>query len=183
MIISFIIIFKTLNSELNILINYKSLGRSLIFLGLFIFILINNFIGLFPYIFTSSRHLVFTLSLALPLWLTFIIYGLLNNINYIFCHIVPIGTPIILTPFIVCIETIRNLIRPGSLAIRLIANIIAGHLLITLLGNSSINSGFYINLILLIQFMLIIFESAVCIIQSYVFIVLRTLYSTEVLYE
>nr|AIW06148.1 ATP synthase F0 subunit 6 [Gaeana maculata] len=178
---SFMIMFKTLNNELNILMNYKSLGSSLIFLGLFMFILMNNFIGLFPYIFTSSSHLVFTLSLALPLWLTFMIYGLLNNMNYMFCHMVPMGTPMILTPFMVCIETISNLIRPGSLAIRLMANMIAGHLLMTLLGNSSINSGFYINLILLIQIMLMMFEFAVCIIQSYVFMVLSTLYSTEVL--
>lgn len=182
-IIIFIIIFNSLNKELNTLIRLKSLGRSLIFLILFLFILFNNLIGLLPYVFTSSRHLIFTLSLALPLWLTFITFGWLNYINHMFCHLVPSGTPIILTPFIVCIETIRNLIRPGSLAVRLTANIIAGHLLITLLGNRSINSRFYISVILLIQIILIIFELAVRIIQSYVFIVLRTLYSTEVLYE
>ena len=66
----------------------------------------------------------------------------------------------------VCIETVRNLIRPGSLAVRLIANIIAGHLLITLLGKRSINSEIYMNIIILIQILLILFESAVCVIQS-----------------
>jgi F-type H+-transporting ATPase subunit a len=83
--------------------------------------------------------------------------------------------------FMVCIETIRRLIRPGSLAVRLIANMIAGHLLITLLGNSSIEAELYLFLIILIQMTLILFELAVSIIQAYVFTVLRTLYSGEVL--
>lgn len=173
-------ILNTISFELNLLINSRSLGRSLLFCSLFIFILFNNFLGLFPYIFTRSRHLVFSLSLSLPLWLTFVLFGFLNNTNHIFCHLVPIGTPAILIPFIVCIETVRNLIRPGSLAVRLTANIIAGHLLITLLGKRSINSEIYMNIIILIQILLILFESAVCVIQSYVFTVLRTLYYREV---
>nr|AWV83319.1 ATP synthase F0 subunit 6 [Meimuna oshimensis] len=176
----FMIVLKMLNNELNTLMGKKSLGSSLIFMGLFLFIFFNNLIGLFPYVFTSSSHLIFTLSLALPLWLTFMLFGWINNMNYMFCHLVPLGTPGILTPFMVCIETISNLIRPGSLAVRLTANMIAGHLLMTLLGNSSINCGIYINIILMIQILLMLFEFAVCIIQSYVFTVLSTLYSTEV---
>lgn len=172
-----------LNIELNLLINFKSLGRSIIFLSLFIFILLNNLLGLIPYIFTSSSHLVFTIRIALPLWLSFMIYGFINNINHIFCHLVPIRTPNILIPFIVIIERIRNLIRPGSLAVRLTANIIAGHLLITLLGNSSINYEMYSIIIIIFQILLILFELAVGIIQSYVFIVLRTLYYREVYYD
>nr|AWV83228.1 ATP synthase F0 subunit 6 [Graptopsaltria bimaculata] len=180
-IMFFIILFKTLNNELNVLMGYKSLGSSLIFMSLFMFIMLNNFFGLLPYIFTSSSHLVFTLSLALPLWLTFMLFGWINNLNHMFCHLVPTGTPGILMPFMVCIESISNLIRPGSLAVRLTANMIAGHLLMTLLGNSSINSGLYIYMILFVQIMLMLFEFAVCIIQAYVFTVLSTLYSTEVL--
>jgi F-type H+-transporting ATPase subunit a len=94
---------------------------------------------------------------------------------------VPQGTPGILIPFIVCIETIRNVIRPGTLAVRLTANIIAGHLLITLLGNTgpSISSSL-ISLLIITQILLLTLESAVAIIQSYVFAVLSTLYSREV---
>jgi F-type H+-transporting ATPase subunit a len=83
-------------------------------------------------------------------------------------------------PFIVCIETIRNVIRPITLAVRLTANIIAGHLLITLLGNT----GPILNLILIgliiAQTLLLTLERAVAIIQAYVFSVLSTLYSREV---
>ena len=95
---------------------------------------------------------------------------------------VPQGTPFILIPFIVLIETIRNIIRPGTLAIRLSANIIAGHLLLTLLGNTGNNlSTIFISFLIFSQLLLLSLESAVAIIQSYVFTILRTLYSREIL--
>lgn len=85
-------------------------------------------------------------------------------------------------PFIVCIERIRNIIRPGTLAIRLSANIIAGHLLLTLLGSTGPSLSLtLLNLLIFAQIILLILESAVSIIQSYVFTVLRTLYSREVI--
>lgn len=156
-------------------------GSTFIFISLFSLILFNNFIGLFPYIFTRTSHLTLTLSLALPLWLCFILYGWINHTQHIFAHLVPQGTPAVLIPFIVCIETIRNIIRPGTLAVRLTANIIAGHLLLTLLGNTGPSISYLLVTFLLIaQIALLILESAVAIIQSYVFAVLRTLYSREV---
>jgi F-type H+-transporting ATPase subunit a len=98
-----------------------------------------------------------------------------------FAHLVPQGTPAVLIPFIVCIETIRNIIRPGTLAVRLTANIIAGHLLLTLLGNTGPGiASIIIRILLITQILLLVLESAVAIIQSYVFAVLRTLYSREV---
>lgn len=176
-------IIITLHNEYKILIgNFNIKGRTLIFISLFSFILFNNFLGLFPYIFTRTRHLILTLTLALPLWLRFIIYGWINNTTHILAHLVPQGTPPILIPFIVCIETIRNIIRPGTLAVRLSANIIAGHLLITLLGNTGPNiPTLLIRILIIVQILLLILESAVAIIQSYVFAVLRTLYSREVI--
>lgn len=175
-------IINTIHKEIKILIsNNKSQGLTLIFIRLFLLIIINNFIGLFPYIFTRSRHIVINLALALPLWITFIIYGWINNSIIIFAHLVPQGTPPILIPFIVCIETIRNIIRPGTLAIRLSANIIAGHLLITLLGRIGPSLSFtLINLLIITQIILLILEIAVSIIQAYVFTILTTLYSREV---
>nr|AXS65834.1 ATP synthase F0 subunit 6 [Curculionoidea sp. 29 KM-2017] len=179
--ILFFMIMKILHKEFKILMKKNSQGSTLIFISLLIFIMINNFIGLFPYIFTSTSHMSMTLVLALPLWLSFMIYGWLNNTIHMFAHLVPQGTPPILMPFMVCIESISNFIRPGTLAIRLSANMIAGHLLLTLLGNTGSSMSFWLLIILIItQLLLLLLESAVAIIQSYVFTVLSTLYSSEV---
>nr|UPY81527.1 ATP synthase F0 subunit 6 [Exhyalanthrax sp.] len=156
-------------------------GSTFIFVSLFSLILFNNFMGLFPYIFTSTSHLTLTLSLALPLWLSFMVYGWINHTQHMFAHLVPQGTPAVLMPFMVCIETISNIIRPGTLAVRLAANMIAGHLLLTLLGNTGPSLSYAIvSLLIMGQIALLVLESAVAIIQSYVFAVLSTLYSSEV---
>nr|YP_010693221.1 ATP synthase F0 subunit 6 [Bactrocera fulvicauda]WCB99013.1 ATP synthase F0 subunit 6 [Bactrocera fulvicauda] len=156
-------------------------GSTFIFVSLFSLILFNNFMGLFPYIFTSTSHLTLTLTLALPLWLCFMLYGWMNHTQHMFAHLVPQGTPAVLMPFMVCIETISNIIRPGTLAVRLAANMIAGHLLLTLLGNTGPSLSYAIVSLLLVgQIALLVLESAVAIIQSYVFAVLSTLYSSEV---
>nr|ALO76555.1 ATP synthase F0 subunit 6 [Urodontus sp. URO01] len=170
----------TLHKEFKILMK-NSLGASLIFISLFSFILMNNFMGLFPYIFTSSSHMVFTLALSLPLWISFMIFGWIFNTNHMFAHLVPSGTPGPLMPFMVCIETISNIIRPGTLAIRLSANMIAGHLLMTLLGNVGPSLSLHlVNYLIIVQILLLILESAVAVIQSYVFTILSVLYSSEV---
>nr|QNG56357.1 ATP synthase F0 subunit 6 [Phalacridae gen. sp. MJ-2020] len=176
-------IIQILHKEFKILINNNNLkGSTLIFISLFSLIMFNNFLGLFPYIFTSTSHMMFTLTLALPLWLSFMIFGWINNTIHMLAHLVPPGTPGILMPFMVCIETISNIIRPGTLAIRLSANMIAGHLLMTLLGNTGPSmSLLLINFLIFTQILLLILESAVAIIQSYVFTVLSTLYSSEVI--
>jgi F-type H+-transporting ATPase subunit a len=160
--------------------NFKP-GLTLIFISLFFYVVFNNFLGLFPYIFTRTRHMTLTLALSLPLWVSFIIYGWVNNTQHIFAHLVPQGTPGVLMPFMVCIETISNVIRPGTLAVRLSANIIAGHLLITLIGNTGPGiSTVIVRFLVVGQLCLLVLESAVSIIQGYVFSVLRTLYSSEV---
>nr|YP_010519755.1 ATP synthase F0 subunit 6 [Rhaphidophora quadrispina]UXP34378.1 ATP synthase F0 subunit 6 [Rhaphidophora quadrispina] len=175
-------ILLTLHKEFKTLIGSNGFtGSTFIFISLFSFILFNNFLGLFPYIFTSSSHLTMTLSLALPLWMSFMIYGWINNTQHMFAHLVPQGTPAVLMPFMVCIETISNVIRPGTLAVRLAANMIAGHLLLTLLGNTGpALSTSILSLLITAQIALLILESAVAMIQSYVFAVLATLYSSEV---
>nr|ANJ70437.1 ATP synthase F0 subunit 6 [Helochares sp. BMNH1425100] len=175
-------IMFTLHNEFKILINANKIkGNTLIFVSLFAMILFNNFLGLFPYIFTSTSHMALTLALALPLWLSFMVYGWINNTIHMLAHLVPQGTPPVLMPFMVCIETISNVIRPGTLAVRLMANMMAGHLLMTLLGNTGSSlSLLMINFLIITQLLLLVLESAVAIIQSYVFAVLSTLYSSEV---
>jgi len=99
-----------------------------------------------------------------------------------FAHLTPQSTPTPLMPFIVLIETISRIIRPVTLAIRLIANIIAGHLLLTLLGNQAVATSFtIISLVVLTQFALLTLELAVSVIQAYVFSVLLTLYTREII--
>lgn len=172
----------TLHKEFKILIgNSTPQGTSLILISFFTIIFFNNLLGIFPYIFTRTSHLTMSLRLTFPLWITLIIYGWFNNTNHMFIHLIPQGTPYILIPFIVLIETISNIIRPLTLAVRLTANIIAGHLLLTLLGNTGPSLSFILLIILLIrQILLLTLEFAVAIIQSYVFTILRTLYSSEI---
>nr|QFX74511.1 ATP synthase F0 subunit 6 [Tullbergia bisetosa] len=179
--ISVSFIKRTLHQEMKTLLGPQSNpGSTLILLSLFFFIVANNFMGLFPYIFTSTSHMSTTLSLALPLWLAFILYGWINYTKFMLAHLVPQGTPSALMAFMVLIETISNMIRPGTLAIRLSANMIAGHLLLTLLGNQTAASSFLITTsLLLTQILLLTLEVAVAVIQSYVFMVLSTLYSSE----
>nr|YP_009110137.1 ATP synthase F0 subunit 6 [Hydrobasileus croceus]AIW64839.1 ATP synthase F0 subunit 6 [Hydrobasileus croceus] len=182
MMVMWSMINKTLHNEFKTLIGQTGMnGTTFIFISVFSLIVFNNFMGLFPYIFTSSSHLVFTLTLSLPLWISFMVYGWINHTQHMFAHLVPQGTPAVLMPFMVCIETISNLIRPGTLAVRLAANMIAGHLLMTLLGQTGTSLSYMLlSLLIVTQIMLLMLESAVSIIQSYVFAVLSTLYSSEV---
>nr|YP_010263937.1 ATP synthase F0 subunit 6 [Halobates peronis]UIG88243.1 ATP synthase F0 subunit 6 [Halobates peronis] len=174
------LIYKTLHEEFKTLL-LKSEGLTLMMTSLFMFILINNIMGLLPYIFTSSSHLIFSLALSMPLWLSIMLFGWINKTQHMFSHLIPAGTPSVLMPFMVCIETISNIIRPGSLAVRLTANMIAGHLLMSLLGNNANEaSTMMIFMLMTIQVALMMFETAVAIIQAYVFSVLTTLYSSEV---
>nr|AVN68315.1 ATP synthase F0 subunit 6 [Ectobiidae sp. Z140] len=176
-------ILLNLHKEFKTLTGLKPInkGSSFIFISLFSIIMFNNFLGLFPYIFTCTSHLTMTLTLAFPLWLSFMLFGWINNTQHMFSHLVPQGTPPILMPFMVCIETISNIIRPGTLAVRLAANMIAGHLLMTLLGNTGpMLSLPLLTMLIGTQIALLTLESAVAIIQSYVFAVLSTLYSSEI---
>nr|YP_009643484.1 ATP synthase F0 subunit 6 [Dysdercus decussatus]APO08927.1 ATP synthase F0 subunit 6 [Dysdercus decussatus] len=171
-------VIKTLSHEFKLLLGPTSKGFSLLSISLMIYILINNMLGLLPYIFTGSSHMTFTLTLALPLWLSLMLYGWINHMNHMFAHLVPSGTPGLLMPFMVIIETLSNLIRPGALAVRLMANMIAGHLLMSLLGNNN-SMNMILPTILMIQIMLMLFETAVAMIQAYVFSILMTLYTSE----
>nr|YP_009180608.1 ATP synthase F0 subunit 6 [Procambarus alleni]ALM30833.1 ATP synthase F0 subunit 6 [Procambarus alleni] len=170
-----------LYGEFKVILGSKNLGLNVLFVSLLTLIVFNNSLGLLPYVFTSSSHLVMTLTLAFPLWLSFMIFGWVNHTQEMFAHLVPQGTPGVLMPFMVLIESISNIIRPGTLAVRLAANMIAGHLLLSLLGGmgSSMPLGILWGLIIL-QILLLMLESAVAVIQSYVFAILSTLYASEV---
>nr|YP_011001019.1 ATP synthase F0 subunit 6 [Dardanus hessii]WPN85842.1 ATP synthase F0 subunit 6 [Dardanus hessii] len=174
-------VILALYQEFKVILGSSKGSSAIVFVSLFSFIVFNNFLGLLPYVFTSSSHLCMTLGLSLPLWLTFMIYGWSNHTQHMFAHLVPQGTPGLLMPFMVLIESISNIIRPGTLAVRLMANMMAGHLLLTLLGGTGPSLSYYLMIILFIaQILLLLLESAVAIIQSYVFAVLSTLFASEI---
>lgn len=167
-------IFNFLLSEFSVFFNF-SVFKSLIsvFVFLFVYFLLINLFGLLPYVFSCSSHFVFCLSFSLPFWFGIIFLGWVNITNQIFSHLIPMGTPIILISFIVIIETVSQIIRPWSLAIRLIANMISGHLLMSLLGGCG-------SIFFFVQLGFFGFEFFVCFIQSYVFCALLVLYYGEV---
>nr|QVT11021.1 ATP synthase F0 subunit 6 [Muscidifurax similadanacus] len=174
-------ILKYLVKEFTLLMeNKNNLMNMLMFMSLFMLIMLNNFMGLFSYIFTSTSHLSISMSISLTLWLAMMMFGWINYTNHMFTHLVPQGTPTMLMSFMVLIETISNLIRPITLAVRLSANMIAGHLLMTLISSTGNKLTMMILVIMLIsQMILIILELSVSIIQAYVFTVLSMLYSIE----
>lgn len=177
----FSFVINSMRKEIFPLFPNKSKRALGFLLSIFFFIILENSLGLVPYVFTSTRHLSITFRLSLPLWLRYFFWGWKNRTKKILAHLVPNSTPNILMPFIVIIEIIRSLIRPLTLAVRLTANLIAGHLLLTLISNTVGNWEVFVNLrILGAQRLLILLEIAVAIIQAYVFAILIALYVSEV---
>lgn len=144
-------------------------------LCVFFIILTLNIIGLLPYVYTITSQIMFSLSLALPFWLRFLLFASLINTSHFLSHLVPLSTPLALSQFITIIETIRQIIRPITLSVRLCANITAGHILIALRRKPI----FLINWFSTILLILLILETAVAFIQRYVFTILLTIYLRE----
>ena len=97
------------------------------------------------------------------------VFSLVKQFNHNMAHLVPLGTPAPLMPVMVIIETVSSIIRPGTLAVRLAANIVAGHLLLVLLGSQGPNlSGLVLAGLIIGLFALITLECAVACIQAYV---------------
>lgn len=166
-------------NEFKIITTNKYSINIILFLRIIIYIIILNLFRLVPYIFTSTRHLIFNLSIALSLWLRFLIYSIINFPIKTLRHLVPLNSPKFLINFIVIIELIRLFIRPWTLSIRLSANLISGHLILILLRNFIINFIILSPLTLIIQNILLILEISIAFIQAYVFSILLTLYFSE----
>lgn len=144
-----------------------------------IYLIIRNLMGLFPFVFTRTAHPKITLGLGLVFWMSFFLIGWIKNFKISAAHLVPEGSPIILAPFIVLIESVRHIIRPFTLSIRLAANIIAGHLIIGLLASiREIRVGGFLGSLAL-QRILLVLEFAVGVIQGFVFRILLILYALE----
>uniref|UniRef100_UPI0030FF0F88 ATP synthase subunit 6 n=1 Tax=Amblyomma calabyi TaxID=3065602 RepID=UPI0030FF0F88 len=178
-LISWKILFWKFFQEISNNLIYFKKKNIFLFLMIFNVILFSNFFGLIPFIFTPSSHLIFSMFYSFPFWMSFMIFSLINKFNKLFSHLVPMGSPIMLSFFMVIIETVSNLIRPITLSIRLTANMISGHLLIHLLSSMMMKISFFFFL-MLIMMILLILETAVAIIQSIVFVILISLYLNEI---
>nr|AEP39112.1 ATP synthase F0 subunit 6 [Oncomelania hupensis hupensis] len=152
--------------------------------ALFMFLIFMNLSGLIPYVFSSTSHLAVSLSLGLPLWLSLIISAIFYNPSSVVAGLLPMGAPAPLNPFLVIIETVSILVRPITLSVRLTANMSAGHIVLTLIGNYLTASFFMSSIfsmlaLISIQVFYTIFEFGISMIQAYIFCLLITLYSDE----
>ena len=96
--------------------------------SLFMFICVSNLIGIIPYTFTVSSHIIVTAALALLVFFTVLIYGLYKNGLKFFKIFVPSGVPIYILPLVMFIEILSFFLRPVSHSVRLFANMLAGHI-------------------------------------------------------
>src|SRR5579871_4330554 len=155
---------------------------------LFIFILINNLIGMVPYSFASTSHFVLAFSLSFTIVLGATILGFQKHGLKFFSLLVPAGCPLGLLPLLVLIELLSYLARNVSLGLRLAANILSGHMLLNILAGFTyniMNSGFIFFLLGMIPLGFIIafcgLELGISFIQAQVFVVLSSSYIKDAL--
>nr|YP_010613542.1 ATP synthase F0 subunit 6 [Crocidura leucodon]WAR51069.1 ATP synthase F0 subunit 6 [Crocidura leucodon]WAR51095.1 ATP synthase F0 subunit 6 [Crocidura leucodon]WAR51108.1 ATP synthase F0 subunit 6 [Crocidura leucodon]WAR51121.1 ATP synthase F0 subunit 6 [Crocidura leucodon]WAR51134.1 ATP synthase F0 subunit 6 [Crocidura leucodon] len=168
------------SKQMMIIHNQKGQSWTLMLMSLILFIGSTNLLGLLPHSFTPTTQLSMNLGMAIPLWAGAVITGFRYKTKASLAHFLPQGTPLPLIPMLIIIETISLFIQPMALAVRLTANITAGHLLIHLIGGATLvlsnisPATALITFIILI--MLTILEFAVALIQAYVFTLLVSLY-------
>ena len=152
--------------------------------ALFLFLLFGNLIGMVPYTFTFTSHLVVTGSLALVVFVMVTLLGLIKHGLHFFSKFVPKGVPAALMPLMIPLEIISYFIRPVSLSVRLFANIMAGHTMlkvfagfIVMMAGAMGLVGYLLGLLpLALVVVLVGFEFFVAFIQAYVFALLTTIY-------
>lgn len=156
---------------------------------LFTFILTVNIIGLIPYTFTVTTHIVITATLALSVFLTVLVYGFWKNGLHFFNLFVPKGIPVYILPLIVFIEVLSFLSRPISHSVRLFANMLAGHItlkvfasFITLLGGAGVLGIAGATLPLALVVALTALELLVAFLQAYVFAILTCIYLNDAIH-
>jgi len=174
-------------------LSYANIGKkgryffSLIFV-LFFFVLFCNLIGMIPYSFTVTSHLIITFSLSLTIYIGFNIIGIQKHKLKFLGLLLPSGASINLVPLLVPIELISYIFRAISLPVRLFANMMAGHTLLKVIAgfawtmlnvNTIIFIAHFIPLILLV--ILVSIELGVAIIQAYVFTILTCIYINDAL--
>nr|YP_009905855.1 ATP synthase F0 subunit 6 [Raja brachyura]QLI52411.1 ATP synthase F0 subunit 6 [Raja brachyura]QNR01191.1 ATP synthase F0 subunit 6 [Raja brachyura] len=156
---------------------------AIILTALMLFLITINLLGLLPYTFTPTTQLSLNMAFALPLWLTTVLIGMLNQPTIALGHLLPEGTPTPLIPVLIIIETISLFIRPLALGVRLTANLTAGHLLMQLIATAAFvlisTMPTVAVLTSIVLLLLTLLEVAVAMIQAYVFVLLLSLYLQE----
>jgi F-type H+-transporting ATPase subunit a len=157
--------------------------------SLFMFVLVANLLGMFPYFFTVTSHLIVTFALAMLVIGTVIVYGFYKHGLGFLKLFVPHGVPGVLVPLVVMIEVISFLSRPISLSVRLFANMLAGHItlkvfagFITMLGSLGAVGVVGAILPLLMTIAITGLEFLVSFLQAYVFAVLTCMYLNDAIH-
>jgi F-type H+-transporting ATPase subunit a len=161
--------------------------------SLFMFILVLNVIGIIPYTFTVTSHIIITVSLALLVFLTVVIYGFWKNGLHFFNLFVPSGIPIYILPLVTFIEVLSFLSRPVSHSVRLFANMLAGHITLKVFGGfvvmllSATGSLAFLGwlgsvLPLGLTVALTALELLVAFLQAYVFAILTCIYLNDAIH-
>ena len=156
---------------------------------LFMFILAVNMLGLIPYAFTVTSHIIITISLAMLVFLTVIIYGFKKNGLKFFKLFVPSGIPIYILPLVTFIEVLSFISRPISHSVRLFANMLAGHItlkvfaaFVTMLGAAGFLGWIGAVLPLGLTVALTALEFLVAFLQAYVFAILTCIYINDAIH-
>ena len=150
--------------------------------SLFMFVLFCNMLGMLPYSFTVTSHIIVTFALAAIIFIGVTIIGFVNHgVGYLKLFI-PSGVPVVLLPIIVIIEMISYLARPVSLSVRLFANMMAGHTMLKVFGGFVISLGIIGGwLPLSFTVALIGLEILIAFLQAYVFAILTCIYLNDAL--
>jgi F-type H+-transporting ATPase subunit a len=157
--------------------------------SLFMFIVTVNVIGIIPYTFTVTSHIIITVSLALVVFLTVVIYGLYKNGLHFLKLFVPSGIPIYILPLVTFIEVLSFLSRPVSHSVRLFANMLAGHItlkvfggFVVMLGSLGFVGALGAILPLGMTVALTALELLVAVLQAYVFAILTCIYINDAIH-
>ena len=148
--------------------------------SLFMFVLFCNMLGMLPYSFTVTSHIIVTFALAAIIFIGVTIIGFVNHgVRYLKLFI-PSGVPVVLLPLIVIIEIISYLSRPVSLSVRLFANMMAGHTMLKVFGGFVISLGI-IGGWLPLSFAVALtgLEILIAFLQAYVFAILTCIYLND----
>jgi F-type H+-transporting ATPase subunit a len=149
---------------------------------LFMFILFGNFLGMIPYSFTFTSHIIVTFAMAAVVFVGVTIIGIARHGLHFLSLFAPAGVPLWLLPLLVPIEMISYFIRPFTLSIRLFANMVAGHAMLAIFAGFVISLGIFGVLPLAVTSALILLELLVAGLQAYVFAVLTCLYLRDAIH-